>query len=129
MAEGADDLELRHRLSDAALAAAVVAGVTVRDLDTDEMTEASALLAEVWRTGPRESPMEPGLLDGDAVMRKNVMTALYHSLIAPSVTSDIDGRWAHRVVNTGDAPLVFFVTWLSDCGHEYGTVAFPDIRL
>ena len=62
MAEGADDLGLRHRLSDAALAAAVGAGVTVRDLDADEMVTASALLAEVWRTGPRESPMEPGLL-------------------------------------------------------------------
>ncbi|HEY0239110.1 MAG TPA: GNAT family N-acetyltransferase, partial [Friedmanniella sp.] len=57
-----DELALRHRLNDAALAAAVVAGVTVRDLDADEMTEASALLAQVWRTGPRESPMEPGLL-------------------------------------------------------------------
>ncbi|SEL55953.1 alpha-1,2-mannosidase, putative [Sphingomonas palmae] len=32
-------------------------------------------------------------VDGDAAMRKNVMTALYHSLIAPSVTSDVDGRW------------------------------------
>ena len=62
MADGADELALRHRLFDAALAAAVAAGVTVRDLDADEMTEASALLAEVWRTGPRESPMEPGLL-------------------------------------------------------------------
>lgn len=62
MAEGADEAELRHRLSDAALAAAVGAGITVRDLDATEMVAASALLAEVWRTGPRESPMEPGLL-------------------------------------------------------------------
>ncbi|MGI3786428.1 MAG: hypothetical protein ACRYG2_37270 [Janthinobacterium lividum] len=62
MAKGADDLGLRHRLSDAALAAAVGAGITVRDLGADEMVDASALLAEVWRTDPRESPMEPGLL-------------------------------------------------------------------
>jgi predicted GNAT superfamily acetyltransferase len=62
VAEDAEQLALRHRLSDAALAAAVVAGVTVRDLDADEMVEASALLARVWGTSPRESPMDPGLL-------------------------------------------------------------------
>jgi predicted GNAT superfamily acetyltransferase len=60
--EGADEPAGHHRLADAALAAAVTAGVTVRDLEAGEMTEASALLAQVWRTGPRESPMEPGLL-------------------------------------------------------------------
>ena len=62
MADGGDERALRHRLSDAVLAAEVSAGVTVRDLAADEMVEASALLAQVWRTGPRESPVEPGLL-------------------------------------------------------------------
>lgn len=28
---------------------------------------------------------------------------------------------AHRVVNTGTDPLVFFVSWMSDCGHDYET--------
>ena len=31
----------------------------------------------------------------------------------------IDGRLAHRVINTGSVPLVFMVVWLSDCGHDY----------
>lgn len=26
---------------------------------------------------------------------------------------------AHRVVNTGSVPLIFFVSWMSDCGHDY----------
>jgi len=47
----------------------------------------------------------------------------------PGTINDIDGRWAHRVVNTGELPLVFFVTWLSDCGHEYGEIPFPEIRI
>ena len=47
--------------------------------------------------------------------------------MAPGVVSDIDGAWAHRVVNTGDAPLVFFVAWMSDCGHEYGDLPFPAV--
>lgn len=42
--------------------------------------------------------------------------------------NDIDGHWAHRVVNTGTEPLVFFVTWMSDCGHEYSSIPFPEIR-
>ena len=53
---------LPSRLTHAARAAAQESGVEVRDLRTDEMAEASALFAEVWGLGPRESPMEPGLL-------------------------------------------------------------------
>ncbi len=34
----------------------------------------------------------------------------------------IDGRFAHRVVNTGLTALVFMVVWLSDCGHDYDFV-------
>jgi len=40
----------------------------------------------------------------------------------PGSVHDIDGRHAHRVANTGDEPLVFYVTWLSDCGHDYGSI-------
>lgn len=62
MADDAEQLALRRSLSDAALAGAITAGVTVRDLAAEDMAEASALLADVWGLGPRESPMEPGLL-------------------------------------------------------------------
>lgn len=34
----------------------------------------------------------------------------------------IDGAWAHRVVNTGTEPLVFYVTWMADCGHDYDSI-------
>ena len=37
-------------------------------------------------------------------------------------THDIDGRYAHRVANTGSEPLVFLVAWMSDCGHEYESI-------
>lgn len=40
----------------------------------------------------------------------------------PGSTHLIDGRHAHRVVNTGDVPLVFVVTWLADCGHDYDSI-------
>lgn len=34
----------------------------------------------------------------------------------------IDGAWAHRVVNTGSEPLLFYVTWMADCGHDYDSI-------
>lgn len=37
-------------------------------------------------------------------------------------THDIDGRHAHRVVNTGHEPLIFLVAWMSDCGHDYESI-------
>ncbi len=55
----------------------------------------------VWRPSPRDAPI--------------------------SVKSIYQERMAHRVVNVGDTPLVFFVTWMSDCGHEYGPVDFPNV--
>lgn len=35
---------------------------------------------------------------------------------------NIDGRYAHRVVNTGTEPLTFLVVWMSDCGHDYDSI-------
>lgn len=31
-------------------------------------------------------------------------------------------RWAHRSINTGDAPLVTFFVFRADAGHDYGTI-------
>jgi glucose-6-phosphate isomerase len=32
------------------------------------------------------------------------------------------GQHAHRVVNVGDEPLVFWACWGSDAGYDYGTI-------
>jgi glucose-6-phosphate isomerase len=37
----------------------------------------------------------------------------------PGTTHWIDGRLAHRTVNIGDEPLVFWCAWPADCGHDY----------
>lgn len=42
--------------------------------------------------------------------------------MTPGSIHNIDGQDAHRVVNTGDVPLIFFVSWLSDCGHDYESI-------
>lgn len=35
----------------------------------------------------------------------------------------IDGRHAHRVVNTGSEPLTFWACWPGDAGHDYASIA------
>ncbi len=42
--------------------------------------------------------------------------------MAPGSIHNIDGAWAHRVANTSSMPLVFLVTWLADCGHDYASI-------
>jgi glucose-6-phosphate isomerase len=34
----------------------------------------------------------------------------------------VPGGWAHRSINVGDAPLVFFAAYIGDAGHDYRTV-------
>lgn len=34
----------------------------------------------------------------------------------------VPGGWAHRTVNVGDTPLVFFAAYVGDAGHDYTTI-------
>lgn len=34
----------------------------------------------------------------------------------------VPGGWAHRSVNVGTEPLVFFAAYVGDAGHDYGTI-------
>lgn len=52
--------------------------------------------------------------------------------MAPGVANYIPGNWAHRSVNTGDEPLVFFAVYIADAGYDYGTIeeeGFPIVLL
>jgi glucose-6-phosphate isomerase len=38
--------------------------------------------------------------------------------------------WAHRTLNTGSEPFIFFAAWPGDAGHDYGsieTMGFPEL--
>jgi glucose-6-phosphate isomerase len=44
----------------------------------------------------------------------------------------VPGWWAHRTVNVGEEPLVFFAAFVGDAGHDYGTIedrGFPVVVL
>lgn len=43
--------------------------------------------------------------------------------MSPGSVHYIPGSTAHRVSNTGAAPLVFAACWPSDAGHDYETIA------
>jgi len=42
--------------------------------------------------------------------------------LLPSATVYVPPGWAHRTVNTGDAPLVFLATYPGDAGHDYESI-------
>jgi glucose-6-phosphate isomerase len=55
------------------------------------------------------------LMDGERNTRMEQMTS--------GSTHWIDGKLAHRTVNTGGEPLVFLCAWPADCGHDYDEIA------
>jgi glucose-6-phosphate isomerase len=47
----------------------------------------------------------------------------------PGVVVYVPPGWAHRSVNTGSEPLVFFYVYPADAGHDYETVARSGFRV
>jgi glucose-6-phosphate isomerase len=50
------------------------------------------------------------------------MRATWGEEMSPGSLHSISGRHAHRVVNTGDEPLIFWACWGSDAGYDYGSI-------
>jgi glucose-6-phosphate isomerase len=42
--------------------------------------------------------------------------------MVPGSLHYIDGRSAHRAVNTGDTPLIFWACWPTDAGYDYAAI-------
>jgi glucose-6-phosphate isomerase len=50
----------------------------------------------------------------------------------PGTVNYVPGGWAHRSVNVGDTPLVFYAAYVGDAGHDYRTIerqGFPVLVL
>jgi glucose-6-phosphate isomerase len=50
--------------------------------------------------------------------------------MGPGTVNYVPGWWAHRSVNVGDEPLVFFAVYPGDAGYDYGTIeeqGFPSL--
>jgi glucose-6-phosphate isomerase len=44
-------------------------------------------------------------------------------IMSPGSLHYIPGHTAHRTVNTGETPLIFWACWPSDAGHDYEIIA------
>lgn len=62
-------------------------------------------------------PVDPEAADGERKPLRTRSEPMY-----PGSVHYIDGRLAHRTINTGDAPLVFLCAWPGDCGHDYESI-------
>ncbi|MEM1907693.1 MAG: glucose-6-phosphate isomerase family protein [Thermosphaera sp.] len=62
-------------------------------------------------------------LQGEGLILLQDETDMVKALpIKPGVIVYIPPGWAHRAVNTGKVPLVFFAVYLGEAGHDYGVI-------
>lgn len=63
------------------------------------------------------------ILDGDGYMvMENPEGDCMEMELSKGKAVYVPRRYAHRTVNTGNKPLVFFYTFAADAGHDYGTI-------
>lgn len=62
-------------------------------------------------------------LSGEGVLLQATEDGRHHvEPIRPGTVNYVPGGWAHRSVNVGDTPLVFFAAYIGDAGQDYGTI-------
>lgn len=67
---------------------------------------------EVYFTLSGEGMILTETADGDTVAQKMEKGTIHY----------IPGKWAHRTINTGAVPLIFFAVWPANAGHNYGAI-------
>ncbi len=76
--------------------------------------------AEIYLTLSGEGLLVMALEDGRTVTKE----------MRPGIANYVPGYWAHRSVNTGTTPLVFYAVYIGDAGYDYATISergFPVI--
>lgn len=46
----------------------------------------------------------------------------------PGTAAYVPPYWAHRTINIGNEPFVFFAAWAGEAGHDYGTIERDGFR-
>lgn len=69
--------------------------------------------AEIYLTLSGEGVLVMALEDGTTVTKE----------MRPGIANYVPGYWAHRSVNVGDEPLVFYAVYIGDAGYDYATIA------
>jgi glucose-6-phosphate isomerase len=64
-----------------------------------------------------------GTVQGEGMLvLMNANRQTWSERMVPGSLHYIDGRNAHRTVNTGDTPLIFWACWPTDAGYDYTTI-------
>jgi len=62
-------------------------------------------------------------MSGEGIMLMETRDGAFaESVLVPSAPVYVPPGWAHRTVNTANIPLIFFVVYPGDAGHEYRSV-------
>jgi glucose-6-phosphate isomerase, archaeal len=69
--------------------------------------------AEIYLTLSGEGVLVMALEDGTTVTKQ----------MRPGIANYVPGHWAHRSVNVGDQPLVFYAVYIGDAGYDYASIA------
>lgn len=56
------------------------------------------------------------------LLRMDAQRKTWGEAMSPGTLHYIHGEHAHRVVNVGNEPLIFWACWGSDAGYDYGTI-------
>jgi len=56
------------------------------------------------------------------LIRMDRQRSTWAEKMAPGTLHYLSGEHAHRVVNTGHEPLIFWACWGSDAGYDYGSI-------
>lgn len=56
------------------------------------------------------------------LVRMNDERRSWSEAMTPGSLHSISGQHAHRVVNVGEGPLIFWACWGSDAGYDYATI-------
>ncbi|MFN8371350.1 MAG: glucose-6-phosphate isomerase family protein [Anaerolineae bacterium] len=64
---------------------------------------------------------------GYLVMQTEAGAANVQSM-QPGTAAYVPPYWAHRTVNVGSEPFVFFAAWAGEAGHDYGTIERDGFR-
>ena len=82
-----------------------------------------------WHTNRSRGELVVGVSGKGVVLLLDSEGASHELPLSPGQIQWIEGKYAHRTINTGTEPLVFLCTWPADCGHDYDVIGrFPVIR-
>lgn len=69
-----------------------------------------------------EGEVYVGLQGEGYLLLQTAQGAVSHVPMHKGTIAYVPPHWAHRTVNVGKTPFIFFAVWAGDAGHDYATI-------